>query len=134
MDLIADGLMIFGALSAALYCLVLSRRVRRLGGLDSGLGAAIATLSVQVDDLKRSLEAAQSAADAGTGALDARVDRAERAANRLELMLAALHEPDAPPAAPARPAAPPAPKRPEAERIRADVMDALRDIEKAMSA
>ena len=42
MDLIADSLLIGGAIAAAFYCWVLSVRVRSLKDLDKGLGGAIA--------------------------------------------------------------------------------------------
>ena len=52
MDLIADGLLIATALSAALYCLVLSRRLRRLTDSQSGIGAQIGELSRILDDTR----------------------------------------------------------------------------------
>ena len=55
MTLIADGLLIAGALAAAFYCWILSSRVKSLKDLDSGLGAAIAGLSQKVDDMHLSL-------------------------------------------------------------------------------
>ena len=43
MALIADGLLIATALTAALYCAVLSRRLRRLADLESRLGVRLLT-------------------------------------------------------------------------------------------
>jgi len=84
MDLIADGLLIAGALSAAFYCFVLSRRVRRLANLDDGLGAAIAQLSRQVDDMRKALQATQATSEGALAALSARISDAEALAGRLE--------------------------------------------------
>jgi septal ring factor EnvC (AmiA/AmiB activator) len=92
MEFIADALLIAGASGAAVYCMVLSRRLRALKGLDSGLGAAIATLSRQVDEMKGSLDAAKAVTGDQHRNLTQLTARAEMAAGRLELLLAALHE------------------------------------------
>lgn len=92
MDLIADILLGAGAIGAGVYCLVLSRRLKALNRLESGMGGAIAVLSAQVDDMTKALEAARSAAGESAQSLDEMTDRAERAAGRLELMLATLHD------------------------------------------
>lgn len=52
MDLIADGLLIATALTAALYCLVLSRRLRRLTDAQSGVGAQIGELSRVLEETR----------------------------------------------------------------------------------
>ena len=41
MALIADVLLIAGVLGAALYCMVLARRIKSLSRLDTGLGRAV---------------------------------------------------------------------------------------------
>jgi hypothetical protein len=92
MALIADGLMIAAALVAALYCLVLSARIRALKDLDRGLGAAIAQLSHQVDGMQGALGEAKRVSGASVKELRELTARAEMAAGRLELLLAALHE------------------------------------------
>ncbi|MEM8741700.1 MAG: hypothetical protein AAGE13_09405 [Pseudomonadota bacterium] len=66
MALIADGLVIAAALTAAVYCMVLSRRIRRLASLDGGLGQAIAQLNRQVDGMQEALGAAKRASGAST--------------------------------------------------------------------
>lgn len=103
MELIADILLGAGAIAAGAYCLVLSRRLKALNRLESGMGGAIAVLSAQVDDMTRALQAAQGAAGDSTRLLDETTVRAERAAARLELMLATLHDlPEESDAAPRR--------------------------------
>jgi hypothetical protein len=92
MELIADGLLIAGALGAALYCRSLSQRLNRLKDLDSGLGAAIAALSRQVDELREQLASVKTMAGDQTRELVTLTARAEMAAGRLELLLASLHE------------------------------------------
>ena len=109
MDLIADILLVAGALGAGLYCLVLGRRLNRFNDLEKGVGGAVAVLSAQVDDLSRTLASAQTAAGASAETLTALVERAEESARRLELQMASLHDlPEAPLKAPPRAAPPPA--------------------------
>jgi hypothetical protein len=112
MGFLGDLLLAAGAFGAALYCLVLSRRLKALAALDSGMGAAIAVLSAQVDDLTRALKAAQEAAQGTAGRLAAQTDRAEAACRKLELLVASLHDL---PQAPARPA--PAAAVPEPDAV-----------------
>lgn len=104
MALIADILLIAGALGAAAYCIVLSRRLTRFSDLEKGVGGAIAVLSAQVDDLTRTLEKAEGTATQSNESLKNLTGRAEDVARRLELMVASMH--DLPPA-PTQPATPP---------------------------
>lgn len=92
MDLIADGLLIAATSLAAIYCVVLSRRLRALKNLDKGLGAAIAGLSREVDSMQTTLRDAKRVAQASSGDLRVLTKRAETAAGRLELLLAAMHD------------------------------------------
>ncbi|PJI86109.1 hypothetical protein BC777_2467 [Yoonia maricola] len=92
MTMIADVLLAAGALGAALYCYVLSRRLRRFTDLEKGVGGAVAVLSVQVDELTDILTKAQSAAKESVTQLDAVSARAEVAHKKLELSIAAMHD------------------------------------------
>lgn len=92
MELIADILLIAGALGAATYCVVLARRLNRFNDLEKGMGGAIAVLSAQVDDMTKTLEAARQTAGDSTGSLDELTGRAETVAQRLELLVASLHD------------------------------------------
>lgn len=92
MELIADILMILGTLGAGIYCVVLSRRLRRFTDLEKGVGGAIALLAVQVDDMTKTLKKAQSSATDSVGSLDQMTTRAETAARRLELLVASMHD------------------------------------------
>lgn len=94
MELIADGLLIAGALAAALYCWVLSRRVSALQDMDSGVGGAISELSRQVDEIRASLGEAKALTEGASQALEDKTARAEAASGRLEVLLASLHEAD----------------------------------------
>ncbi len=92
MEMIANILLVAGALGAGLYCYILARRLSRFNDLENGVGGAVAILSAQVDDLTRVLEAAQNTAHASTMSLDGLTDRAESVAKRLELMVASMHD------------------------------------------
>ena len=92
MDLIADILLAAGALGAGFYCIVLGRRLNRFNDLEKGVGGAVAVLSAQVDDLTKTLEAAQSSAGQSAQTLDELVQRAEETARQLELQMASLHD------------------------------------------
>jgi hypothetical protein len=96
--LIADGLLAAGALGAAFYCFVLSRRLAKFNDLENGVGGAVAVLSGQVDDLTKALERARRGADRETEKLQELTARAEAAAQQLELLMASMHDlPDAAP-------------------------------------
>jgi hypothetical protein len=92
MELISDILLGAGALGAAVYCLVLSNRLKRFNQLETGMGGAIAVLSAQVDDMTRALHKAQETAATSTTKLGGLTERSEKAAERLELLLASLHD------------------------------------------
>jgi len=92
MELIANVLMGAGALGAGWFCYVLSKRLSAFGTLEGGVGGAVAVLSMQVDDLTKMLDAARTAASESSHALQSQTERAEHSAQRLELLLATLHD------------------------------------------
>lgn len=92
MAVIADMLLAAGALGAGFYCLVLARRLRRFTDLEKGVGGAVAVLSAQVDDLTKTLQRSQVTAKSSVDTLAQVNQRAEAAAQRLELLLASLHD------------------------------------------
>ncbi len=120
-DLVADALLLSGALCACAYCFVLSRRLKKLSSFESGLGGAIAVLSTQVDDMQRVLKETEATAGEASSQLKDLVQEAEDAAGNLEVLLASLTDmPEAPiaqPRAAAHPgvsvAAPPAAVEPD---------------------
>ena len=92
MELIADIFLVAGALGAGLYCFVLSRRLKRFTDLEKGVGGAVAVLSSQADELKKSLDSARAASDQSGDQLKDLTQRAEAVAQRLELMMASMHD------------------------------------------
>ena len=101
MEFFADVLLAAAALSAGLYCFVLARRLKKFNDLEKGVGGAVAVLSSQVDDLCKTLSAAQTASQGSNIALDDLTTRAESVASRLELMMASFHDVPATPEPPA---------------------------------
>lgn len=92
MNVIADILTGAGAIGAAVYCLILARRLKQFNQLENGMGGAIAVLSAQVDDMTRALDRAQTTASVSAEQLLDLTARAEQGAQRLELLLASLHD------------------------------------------
>lgn len=92
MKMIADILLVAGAIGAGFYCYILARRLSRFNDLETGVGGAVAVLSAQVDDLTQILRAAQTMAGDSTVSLDHLTERAEAVARRLELLVAAMHD------------------------------------------
>ena len=122
MDFIADILLAAGAIGAGVYCFVLGRRLNRFNDLEKGVGGAVAVLSAQVDDLSKTLTAAQKTATLSAQTLTDLTERAEDMSRKLELQMASLHDIAAPPVAaspgvekapmPTPPAGAPAPTAP----------------------
>ncbi|RLJ41179.1 hypothetical protein BCF46_2967 [Litoreibacter meonggei] len=92
MNFISDILLGFGAIAAAVYCFVLSRKLSKLKGLDQDLGSAIAILSRQVDEMTKVLSSAQDATNNSASELENKTEVAANVAERLELMIAALQD------------------------------------------
>lgn len=101
MTLIADILLVAGALGAGFYCMILSRRLSRFNDLEKGVGGAVAVLAVQVDDMTKTLERARVAASNSTSSLEGLTGKAEDVAKRLELLMASMHDLPAPAPVPA---------------------------------
>ncbi|WP_417207762.1 hypothetical protein [Antarctobacter sp.] len=92
MEVIADILLVAGALGAGFYCFILARRLSRFTDLENGVGGAVAVLSAQVDDLTKTLGAAQQSAGESNKSLGELTERAEDVARRLELLVASMHD------------------------------------------
>lgn len=114
MDIIADILLGAGAVGAGLYCFILGRRLNRFNDLEKGVGGAVAVLSAQVDDLSKTLSAAQKTAANSADTLTELTSRAEAMSQRLELQIASLHDIPAPNQSPIAPQ-PTQPHQPSAE-------------------
>ena len=88
MGFIADSLLIAGAFAATFYCWVLAARLRRLSEMDKGVGAAIAVLNRQIEEVKKTLEQANNQAREMQESTETARAKAELAASRLEMLIA----------------------------------------------
>jgi uncharacterized protein HemX len=92
MQFFADLLLLSGALGAAFYCFILSKRLSRLTNLDDGVGATVSLLAKRVDELSKLLAQAKDEAHKGTTTLGELTEQAEATAKHLELLLASMHD------------------------------------------
>ncbi|MEM8824129.1 MAG: hypothetical protein AAGF30_11005 [Pseudomonadota bacterium] len=92
--LLSDVLLLLATLALAAYCWRLAQRLKAFNDVDSGLGGSIATLSLQVDELKNTLEKAMADSDAAGAALDQATDRANDSIGHLEMLIAAAEDVD----------------------------------------
>lgn len=91
---LADGLLIIAALGASFYCMVLGRRLANFSSVDKGLGGAIATLALQVEDMKRALAEARDGSNDAAERLSALLEQAREVSQDLDVMIAAFHDID----------------------------------------
>lgn len=92
MDVLADSLLILATFCAALYCFILGRRLRRFSDLESGMGNAVKTLSIQVDELVNTVNIARISAAESKSELELAASKAERVKRELQLQMASLHD------------------------------------------
>lgn len=92
MELLADVVLAASAVGAGVYCYVLSRRLRKFNDLERGIGGAIAALSERVDQMTHTLEGARMTASESSSSLSALTERADGVSQRLELLVASLHD------------------------------------------
>jgi hypothetical protein len=88
----ADILLMTASLGAAAYCMILSRRLTRLGSFDKGIGSAIAVLSAQVEEMKTALGEAKAGSEGAGKQLNDLVRQAREISAELEMMIAACHD------------------------------------------
>jgi hypothetical protein len=72
--------------------MVLSRRLKKLGSFDKGIGSAIAVLSAQVDEMKTVLREAKAGSDSASENLNDLVRQARDISAELEMMIASCHD------------------------------------------
>lgn len=92
MELIADGLLFIATMVAALYCLVLSRRLRRLTNMDAGVGEAITAMSTRVDEMNNALTSSQKSTQKAVADLDTRLAAAKAVLTKLEAATSASRD------------------------------------------
>ncbi|MDO5648392.1 hypothetical protein [Paracoccus sp. (in: a-proteobacteria)] len=87
----------------AVFCLSLSRRLRKLNDLETGLGGAIAVMAAEVDRLEQAIRTARDEATTASESLSSEIERArkERALWELRQRINNAAAPAPEPAAPA---------------------------------
>lgn len=88
MSLIADGLLIATCLTTALYCLVLSRRLRRLSDTGDGIGQQILRLNAALAETKAAVSEIRSTSKAASDELEQDIEAAKRQSQQLQLQIA----------------------------------------------
>ena len=82
MELIADGLLIVTAMTAGLYCLVLSRRLRRLTDSGNSIGPQIEALDRALDETRAALAETRDGVSELRSSTRATIDRLARETER----------------------------------------------------
>lgn len=90
--LISDVLLLAATGGMALWCRILTRRLKAFNNLDTGLGGTIATLTLQVDDLKDSLAAVTAQSQDRGAVIEAANQQADDRIGRMEMLLASLED------------------------------------------
>lgn len=85
MALIIQAGLMAACLAVAAYCHVLARRLRRLNDLETGLGGAIAVMSVEVERLEAAIAEARSEAERAARQLATEIQHAKDERTRLRL-------------------------------------------------
>lgn len=85
MALIIQAGLMAACLAVAAYCHVLARRLRRLNDLETGLGGAIAVMSVEVERLEAAIAGARSEAERAAQQLATEIQHAQDERMRLRL-------------------------------------------------
>lgn len=92
LSLISDVLLLAATCGMALWCRVLTKRLKAFNDLDTGLGGTIAALKRQVDDLQTSLATATDNTRDRNVALDEVNARADDRIGRMEMLLTSLED------------------------------------------
>ena len=74
---VLQAALLLAGLSLAGFCMILSRRLRRLNDLETGLGGAIAVMAAEIARLESALAAATSGATAASEALGREIEKAK---------------------------------------------------------
>ncbi len=87
MSLIADGVLIIACLTTAIYCFVLSRRLRSLSGLDEGIGLQIKQMNTALEEMRAAIKTTRASAKTASDRLSREVAEARLTAQRLNQLL-----------------------------------------------
>ena len=88
MSLIADGVLVATCLTTALYCLILSRRLRRLSDTGEGVGQQILRLNAALAETKAAVGEMRSSAKTALDQLEQDIEAAKHQSRQLQLQIA----------------------------------------------
>ena len=74
---ILQAALVLAGTALAVFCLVLSRRLRKLNDLETGLGGAIAVMTAEIARLEAALAAAKAGATAASDNLAREIEKAK---------------------------------------------------------
>ncbi|MBK4214996.1 hypothetical protein JJJ17_03550 [Paracoccus caeni] len=97
-DVVLQAGLIAASIALAAYCAVLSRRLRRLNNLESGLGGAIAVMCAEIERLEKAIRLARDEATVASNALSREISAARGERARWDLQQR-IHEATLPPTA-----------------------------------
>jgi DNA anti-recombination protein RmuC len=92
MQMIVDFVLLAASAAAAIYCFVLSARLKRLNDVRGGLGATIASMSATIEQTREMLEDTKQVSRAGEKKLRDLIEDAERLAPEIADLVDALAE------------------------------------------
>jgi chromosome segregation ATPase len=92
MDMIVDFILLAASGAAAVYCFVLSKRLKKLNDMKNGLGASIASMSQTLDQTQQVLALAKRSSVESIERLSALIEEAERLTPELSQLMDALGE------------------------------------------
>lgn len=87
MSIITDGLLIATCLTAALYCIVLSRRLARFSDTKSGIGEQIAHLNAILEETRTTIKETQSGAKSVSDRLSRDLAGSKKASHDLAALI-----------------------------------------------
>ena len=88
MSLIADGLLVATCLTAALYCYVLSRRLKKLSNTEEGIGQQIRHFNEALDDTRNALKEIRTSAKGASEKLAREMAHSKKVAAELTRLIA----------------------------------------------
>jgi chromosome segregation ATPase len=92
MNMIVDFILLAASGAAAVYCFVLSKRLKKLNDMKNGLGASIASMSQTLDQTQQVLALAKRSSVESIERLSALLEEAERLTPELSQLMDALGE------------------------------------------
>ncbi|MFN0024062.1 MAG: hypothetical protein ACKVS5_09185 [Parvularculaceae bacterium] len=90
MQVIFDLMLLMASGAAAVYCFVLSNRLKKLNDIKSGLGASIASMSLTLEQTRAMLAEAKEINQQGSANLSRLIEEADKLSPEINDLMAAL--------------------------------------------